>query len=121
MTQVTAQAHETRMVEILANMAENEDLPAPVRIQAAVHVVTFARGQPKVWINKGETPDTAADGASGLGTVGQEIEAARNTARLHRQLNALTARNIHPREWPADVVEIAGDMVAYYADDEGSR
>jgi len=119
-TQFTAQLHERDMIELLVDMAENVTMPPSIRRQCAIDVLTFARGQPRPWIHDGETVDPNMPGTSGLGaTVGQEIEAARQTAKLHQQLAMLSASNVHPRDWPEEVRQIAGDMVAFYEQEDG--
>lgn len=103
------------MTEILIEFARDVELPAQFRRQCAMDVLEYARGKPKLWLHDGETIDPAAAGAAGLGaTIGQEIDAAKQTARLHEQLARLTAQNIHPRDWPEDVRKVAMDMVAFY-------
>lgn len=118
--QFTAQLNEVEMTELLVDLARNPEMPPSLRRQCALDVLAYARGQPKTWLHDGETIDSAAAGAAGMGaTIGQELEAARQTAKLHEQLALLTAANVHPRDWPEDVRSIAGEMIAFYDAEEG--
>lgn len=120
-TQFTAQRHEEAMVTLLVDMAEDPLMPPALRRACANDVLVYARGQPKAWLHNGETINPALPGSSGISgaTIGDEIEAARQTARLHEQLALLTASNTHPRDWPDDVRAIATDIVRFYDAEEG--
>lgn len=119
--QFVAQLHEREAVELLVEFMHDPLLPVTLRRQCAIDVTQLARGAVRPWVHTGETINPEAEGTAGLGaTVRQEIEAAQNTATLHHQLNMLTAANVHPRDWPADVRAVAADMVAYYAADDAS-
>jgi hypothetical protein len=116
-TQFTAQLFEEQMVLMLKQFALDPEIPVTIRRQCALDVLTLARGQPRPWLVDPNTINPQALGGAGFGaTVGQEIEAAKFTTDLHQQLADYTARNVHPRNWPAEVRAIATDMVAYYED-----
>lgn len=118
--QFTAQLHEVEMTELLVEMARNPIMPPGLRRQCALDVLNYARGAPKVWLHDGETIEPGAPGGAGLGaTISQEIDAAKQTARLHEQLALLTASNVHPSMWPPEVRAVAADMVAFYDAEEG--
>lgn len=118
--QFEAQLHERDMVTLLVDMAQDADMPPAIRRACANDVLVYARGQPKTWLHDGETINPALPGAAGLGaTIGQELDAARQTARLHEQLALLTASNTHPRDWPEEVRSIATDIVKFYDAEEG--
>lgn len=118
--QFEAQLHEREMVTLLVDMAQDALMPPSLRRACANDVLVYARGQPKAWNHDGETINPASAGTSGLGaTIGQELDAARQTARLHEQLALLTASNTHPRDWPDDVRAIATDIVRFYDAEEG--
>lgn len=119
--QFQAQRYETEMVDLLAQFARDPDLPPALRRQTAIDVLTYARGAVKPWLHDAETIDPTAQGAAGLGaTIGQELEAARQTAGLHEQLARLTAANVHPRDWPAEVRSVAAGLVAFYDAEDGT-
>jgi hypothetical protein len=123
-TQFTAQLHEKDMVELLASFAQDTSgaIPPALRRQCAIDVLTFARGQPRPWLHDGLTVDPNSPGQSGFNaTVAEEIAAAKLTADLYRQLNDLTARNIHPRDWPENIRAISTDIVAYYEAEEDNE
>lgn len=119
-TQFSAQLYEQEMVETLVEMVRNEATAPSLRRQCAIDVLTFARGAVRPWVHMGETVNPQAEGTSGLNaTVGEEIEAAKNTARLHAQLDLYIAQNKPPSEWPEDVRTIAGEMLTYYDTEDG--
>jgi len=119
--QFEAQRHEVDMVNLLVDLAQDESNPATLRRQCALDVVTLARGVPKPWLHTGEDLNADTPGNAGLGaTVGQELEAAKQTSALDEQLAQLTARNVHPRDWPENVRSVAADMIAYYENEEAN-
>jgi hypothetical protein len=55
-------------------------------------------------------------------TVSQQIAAAKAQSALHQRLDELVRKNVHPSEWPDDVREIAGDIIAgIEVEEEGQR
>jgi len=111
----TAQKNEEAMVQLLVDMAQDALMPPALRRACANDVLVYARGSIKPFFHDGHTIDSAAPGSAGLGaTVGQELEAARQTARLHEQLNMLVGSNVHPSLWPDDVKSISSGLIDFY-------
>jgi hypothetical protein len=73
--------------------------------------VLYARGPVIPWVHDGKTIDPAGITPRGR-TIDAEIEAAKAHSALHQRLDDLIRRNVHPDEWPDDVREIAGDLIA---------
>ncbi len=116
MAQLRAQTHEEGMVDLLATMARNGDVPYAIRRQCAVDVITFARGNPKPWLHDGKSIDPGSLGETG-NTIADEIEAAKHTTSLWKQIDWLRANNVPPAQWPEDVRQVAGDLIEVYGDE----
>jgi hypothetical protein len=71
---------------------------------------------PKPWYHDGETIDPAATGATG-NTVAAEIEAARLSAQIYRELNLLVQRLVPSEQWPEHVRAVAGELIACYSEE----
>ena len=117
MTEFQAQKYEVEMVDILAEMARDPTgfVPLALKRQCALDVVMLARGPMlnRPWIHDGKTIDPEAHGATGM-TVGAEIDAIRVMSSMHQQLDELVRARVPVGEWPAEIREMAGEMVTYF-------
>jgi uncharacterized protein (UPF0147 family) len=109
--QFAAQLHEQEAVEFFVSIMRDATVPTALRIQCAEKIVLYARGPVIPWEHDRKTIDPGAFMQTGL-TVSQQIEAAKAQSALHQRLDELVRRNVHPSEWPHDVREIAGDLIA---------
>jgi hypothetical protein len=113
LAQFRAQIHEEEMVELLVGFSRDLTLPASLRRQCAIDVVTFARGRIEPWQHEGQTIDPQATGGSGH-AIGEEIQAARLTAEGYERLNDLIMRRVPSDQWPEDIRELAGQALLEY-------
>ena len=109
-----AQLYEEEMVELLRDIALAPDTPIGVRRQCALDVLLVARGEPGRLPEGAETVDVEAKGNSGA-TVGEEIEAARASAQLFAELDALVRNRVPFAEWPERVKHL--HEAAVFADE----
>lgn len=117
MAQLKAQMEEESMVDILTGIAMDFTQNPTIRRQCAMDVISIARGAIKVWAHDGETINPGATGDTG-NTIGAEIEAAKMTAELYKELNGYIARGVHPDKWPDNIKQIASpEMITYYAEE----
>jgi len=110
-----AQLHEEEMVKVIAGIALDPLQLPSIRISAASKVLEIARGAIRPWVHDGQTVDPRAEGITGA-TVGEEIQAARMTAELYEEINALTMKRVPPEQWPESVRLAAGNLLATYSE-----
>jgi hypothetical protein len=113
MTEYTAQQFEQDAVELIAGFMYDTSLPFTFRRDCARDVITYARGEQKVWLHDGLTVDPTLPGKTGH-PIADEIKAIQATTELHKQLSDLMMRGVHPIDWPKEVREVAGDLIGYY-------
>jgi len=114
--QFYAQQYEEEMLDMLVGFSRDMTLTATLRRQCMLDVLLFARGAIKPWIHVGDTVDPAAPGAV-ANTVGEEIQAARLMTDIKTKLDEYVRAGIPPEQWPEDVREAAGTMLAYYTEE----
>jgi hypothetical protein len=110
-SQFAAQLQEQEAIEFFVGIMRDITVPTALRMQCAEQIVLYARGPVIPWAHDGKTIDPAAITPRGR-TIDEEIEAAKAHSSLHQRLDDLIRRNVHPDEWPDDVREIAGDLIA---------
>jgi hypothetical protein len=110
-SQFAAQLHEQEAVEFFVGIMRDISVPTALRMQCAEKIVLYARGPVIPWEHDRKTIDPATITQSGS-TVSQQIAAAKAHSALHQRLDDLIRRNVHPDDWPDDVREIAGDLIA---------
>ena len=120
-SQFAAQLYEQEAVEFFVGIMRDITVPTALRMQCAEKIVLYARGPVIPWEHDRKTIDPGAFMQTGL-TVTQQIGAAKAQSALHQRLDNLVRRNVHPSEWPDDVREIAGDLIAgLEAEEEAER
>jgi len=109
-----AQAHEEEAVNTLVDMMKDVEVPPALRRACANDVIQIARGAIRPWAHSGATIHAEAPGDIPGTTVGQEIEAAKNTAALYEQFNLLVAQGVHSDDWPSDIRDLVGDLIDHF-------
>ncbi len=114
MAMFRAQSFEQECVETLMGFVRDDELPPAIRRSCALDIVTIGRGAIRTWYHTGETVQPDAPGEAPGTTIGQEIQAARNTTELHEKLNKYVSEGVHSDDWPADIRNLVGDLINHY-------
>jgi hypothetical protein len=117
LAQFHAQRYERSAVDNIAGLFQDFTQPARLRLEAAVTLLTIARGKPREWLHDGQTIDPTARLESGE-TVEQGARVVDIENELHLKLYDLVKAKVHPDEWPDSVKRLVADTeLDLYADE----